>query len=306
MTVMTSLPQIGSTGELLALAHAMEAEAVRRYQDLAQRMRNQGEAGLAATFTLLAEMEARHVEQVEARARELTGRLPDHALIRWELPDNFDADAARSATLSPYRALAIAVRNEERAFAFFSYLAAEAPNQAIRSLAETFAKEELDHAARLRHERRRAWRSEHARAPSHPASRPGSLDDLLAQAVPRERAAAAAHRALAAANRAHSQPVTAALFETAAADEDALATELAARLGSRAAAPAAELHARSVFEGLGLLEDAFDRYADAADHATDENMLQEAQRLAAHALQRLAAVHGALPSISLSAKGLTR
>ncbi len=295
MSALTPLPRIGSTRELIALAHAMEQEAVRRYQDLAQRMREQGEAGLTATFALLAQMEARHVEQVETRAHELTGNPPDHALVTWELPDNFDADAARSATLSPYRALAIAVRNEERAFAFFSYLAAEAPNDTLRALAETFAKEELDHAARLRHERRRAWRSEHVGAPPHPASRPGSLDQMLAQAVPLERAAAAAHRALAAANRADHQPATAALFEHAAADEDALAAELTTWLGTRAAAPAATLHARSVFEGLGLLEQAFDRYADAADHATDEAMLQEAQRLAARALQRLAAVHGALP-----------
>lgn len=295
MSVITSLPRIGSTEELIALAHAMEQEAVRRYQELAQRMRSQGEAGLAATFAQLAQMEARHVEQVEARARELTGNPPDHALVTWELPDSFDADAARSATLSPYRALAIAVRNEERAFAFFSYLAAEAPNDALRALAEIFAKEELDHAARLRHERRRAWRSEHAATARHPPSRPGSVDELLAQAVPMERAAAAAHRALAAASREDNQAATAALFETAAADEDALASELAARLGATAASPAATLHARSVFEGLGLLEDAFDRYADAADHATDEAMLQEAQRLAAHALQRLATVHGALP-----------
>lgn len=294
MSAIASLPHIGTTEELIALAHAMEQEAVRRYQELARRMRDQGEAGLAATFELLAQMEARHVERVEARARELTGNPPDDALVTWELPANFDADAARSATLSPYRALAIAVRNEERAFAFFSYLAAEAPSNDLRALAEIFAKEELDHAARLRHERRRAWRSQ-AAAPSTPLPRPGSVRELFAQAVCLERAAATAHRALAAAIRANNQPAAAALFENAAADEDALAADLATRLGTPGAAPAATLHAGSVFEGLGLLEEAFDRYADAADHATDETMLLEAQRLAAHALERLAAVHGALP-----------
>ena len=288
--------KITSTEALIAITHAMEQEAVRRYQDLAQRMHDQGETSLAATFTLLAAMEERHVEQVETRALELTGNPPDHAFSSWELPDNFDTDAARSAALSPYRALAIAVRNEERAFAFFSYLAAEAPNDTLRVLAETFAKEELDHASRLRHERRRAWRQEQAgAAPRSTLARPGSIDELLAQAVPMERAAAVAHRALAAATRLGDQAKTAALFEQAAADEEALAAELAGRLEAPAALPQAELHAHSVFEGLGLLEDAFDRYADAADHATDETMLLEAQRLAAHALRRLATVHGALP-----------
>lgn len=298
MPARATLPgqKITSTEALIAVTHAMEQEAVRRYQDLARRMRDQGEIALAATFTLLAEMEERHVEQVEARALELTGNPPDPALAGWELPDNFDTDAARSATLSPYRALAIAVRNEERAFAFFSYLAAEASNDSLRVLAESFAKEELDHAARLRHERRRAWRREQAGAAQHPAvPRPSSLDELLAQAVPMERAAAVAHRALAAATRVGNQAETAALFDQAAADEEALAAELAGKLTTATTLPQAQLHARSVFEGLGLLEEAFDRYADAADHAADETMLLEAQRLAAHALRRLATVHGALP-----------
>ena len=288
--------KIASTEELMAIAHAMEQEAVRRYGGLAERMRLQGEELLAELFEFLAAIEAKHAEQVDARSREMTGKAPDLALTRWELPENFDEDAARSATLSPYRALAIAVRNEDRAFAFFSYLAADAPSEGLRVLAEGFAKDELDHAARLRHPRRRAWRQEPKTASGLPETdRLASLQELLSRAAPMERAAAAAHRGLADMMRRDSHAETAVLFERAATDEEALAMELEARLERHAPAPSPVLTASTTVEGLRLLEYAFDRYADAAEHATDEPMLLEAQSLAARALRRLVSVHGSLP-----------
>lgn len=68
---------------------------------------------------LLGQFDRRLVERVQKRDQVLD--LP-HA------PETFDSDAAaeikNSKLLTPYRALATAVRNEERAFAFWSYLAA--------------------------------------------------------------------------------------------------------------------------------------------------------------------------------------
>jgi rubrerythrin len=297
MSEAKSLPagKIGSAEELMAIAHALELKAVRRYRELARRMREQGEHPLADVFEFLADIEEMHADQVVERSREITGKAPDLALVRWELPETFDEELARSATLTPYRALAIAVRNEDRAFAFFSYLAAGAPSKPLRQLAERFAKEELDHAARLRRERRRAWRQEHDPTAGLAArGRPGSLDELLSRSAPMERAAAAAHRDLAVKLRAEGHSATAALFEHAATDEEALAGELEDRLGRRFPDPSSTAGARSAFEGLRLLETAFDRYSDAAEHATDEPMMMEAQRLTERALHRLARVHGPL------------
>ena len=78
-------------------------------------------------FGELAEMEEAHRRGGAAprRAAARAGRwTPPPA--RWRVPTNFDEEEARSPRLTPYRALAIAVRNEERAFAFYSYVAAEA------------------------------------------------------------------------------------------------------------------------------------------------------------------------------------
>ncbi|MBB4279229.1 hypothetical protein GGE12_007042 [Rhizobium mongolense] len=51
----------------------------------------------------------------------------------------------------------IAVRNEERAFEFWTYVASSAPTQEMRSAAERMAREVLGHVATLRRERRHAF-----------------------------------------------------------------------------------------------------------------------------------------------------
>ncbi len=284
---------VGSAAELFALAMGMEEEAARRYAALAARMEAAGEARLAVVFGSLARMELGHATQVVERARAAIGAVPIASAVAWELPVGFDDEAARSATLTPYRALAIAVRNEERSFAFFSYLAATAPDDAVRSLAEDFAREELDHAALLRRERRLAWRE----TPRDRAPPPDSVTALLKEAETSERGAAASHRALAARLQARGEAVAAEAFAAAAAAETALANDLAARLPSAASGRTPQLPpAMSARDGLRLLEAAFDRYSDIVDHARDEAVMREAQALAERALTRLAHAHGTVPA----------
>lgn len=55
----------------------------------------------------------------------------------------------------------MAVRNEERAFAFWSYVAAYSKDSEIKQAAEAMAHEELGHVSTLRKERRRAYHKEH-------------------------------------------------------------------------------------------------------------------------------------------------
>src|ERR1019366_359545 len=177
------LGRLTSADELLAIAHAVELEAGRRYRELADHMRRQGEQQLAGVFDYLARIEDKHAREIDARAVAVIGKAIDPAMVRWELPENFDEEEGHSYLLSPYRALAMAVRNEERAFAFFSYLAANAADEGLRRLAEESARDELAHAALLRRERRKAWRDEsQARAAASPESEAvQSLTELLVQ-----------------------------------------------------------------------------------------------------------------------------
>ena len=157
-----------SLDELFALANAMEMEAANRYSALARDMKRQNKGDLAEVFAQLAAAEREHVDSVTRWSQSRRGKAPDPALVRWEAPETFDAETATeigtSRLATPYRALAMAVRNEERAFAFWSYLAAYSRDSEIKQAAEAMAREELGHVATLRRERRRAYHEEHEEA----------------------------------------------------------------------------------------------------------------------------------------------
>ncbi len=153
-----------SLDEFFALAHAMEQEAATKYAELAEEMQRQDRPDLVAVFTDLAAAEREHVDSVQRLSQSRRGKLPDPALVRWTAPETIDNDTAAeikaSRLMTPYRALAMAVRNEERAFAFWSYLAAFSDNPEIKTAAEAMAREELGHVATVRKARRLAYRQE--------------------------------------------------------------------------------------------------------------------------------------------------
>jgi rubrerythrin len=290
---MPELRKVSSTEELLAVAHAMEEEAGRRYRDLAARMRRRGEAGLAELFTFLAGIEGKHAGRIEAQSLQTLGRGPRPVRLGWEVPENFDEEEASSRLLTPYLALAVAVRNEDRAFAFFCYVAAEADNENIRVLAEDLAKEELTHATLLRRERRKAYRNERQAADAARRGEvPATMNDLLRHAVELESSAAAHHDVLAKTLAPGAETVRDALAK-AAADEEQTARLLADRLGS---VPSGQrvLVSPSLEDGLRILEEVFNFYADVADRTDDEAVAREALQLAEGAVRRLALVRAEL------------
>ncbi len=143
-------------------------------------MRRQGKDQLAVVFAQLAAAEREHVDSVTRWSRSGRAKDPDPALVRWEAPETIDVETAAevksSHLMTPYHALAMAVRNEERAFAFWSYLAAYSEDPEIKQASESMAKEELGHVATLRKERRRAYHREHDR-------KEGSQPELTASPV---------------------------------------------------------------------------------------------------------------------------
>src|SRR5215208_1967417 len=111
---------VGSLDELFAIAHAMEEEAAARYRELAAHMRENDSPALADVFERLAAEEQGHMQSVDHWSEKSSGRAPDLTRIRWERPETFDDEGASVTApglLAPYRALSMAVRNEERAFA---------------------------------------------------------------------------------------------------------------------------------------------------------------------------------------------
>ncbi|MBX5471090.1 MAG: hypothetical protein IRZ23_01345 [Acetobacteraceae bacterium] len=173
---MISPQTIASEEELLAVAAALEAEAARRYRALAQWAERRGEKALAELFSNLEKMEQGHESDIAGLARKRLGHAINLNLAREKIPRLFDDEALRSALLTPYRALSLAVRHEVQAFAFFTDVAAYATTPSLRALAEDLARAELDHAAILRRFRRAAFHAEQPRPPL-----PTSLEALQAQ-----------------------------------------------------------------------------------------------------------------------------
>ncbi len=157
---------IASEARLLDIAAEMGIEAARRYRWLAAWWRAQGERDLAAVFTELAETETRHAADPRPSVSDA--------------PVTIDDSVWRSALLTPYRALSLAVREKERAFAFYVEISAHAETPAVRALAEDLARMELDHAAILRRRRRAAFHRERAYpTPPLPAD-PAALENQSA------------------------------------------------------------------------------------------------------------------------------
>ncbi len=115
--------------EVMSLAAAMERKTAERYTHLAAEMRGRGDHGVAATFEAMVEEERDHLAAIERWSQKATQQPSGTASDTWELPAEFARswdEVRESAVLTPYQALGMAVINEERGFAFYSYIAAAA------------------------------------------------------------------------------------------------------------------------------------------------------------------------------------
>ncbi|MFO1301902.1 MAG: hypothetical protein U1F17_16325 [Burkholderiaceae bacterium] len=163
------------------------------------------------------EEERHHVDEVARWAAGLGEQVPEPGRFDWQLPAELTSswdEIAGSALLTPYRAFAIAVDNETRAFALYSYLAARATDPGVRAQAERLGIEELRHAAVMRRWRREAWHRERREAPQPAAVAVASVDALHALLAKREAAIAQIHRTIAARLREIGDDESANLLET--------------------------------------------------------------------------------------------
>lgn len=154
---------VQSMEELLAIAYLMEQEAISGYAALAERMKRESRPDLVPVFEGLASEEGQHLDSVLHWSEQISGKKPDLSKLKWEPSDTFDDEGAGSIApelLSAYRAFSMAVRNEERAFLFWTYVSAQTDQVSLREAAERMAREELGHLTTLRRERRRAFHAE--------------------------------------------------------------------------------------------------------------------------------------------------
>jgi rubrerythrin len=283
--------KIASLAELFALLHVMEAEAAARYAGFASRMRAIGSPAVASVFEQLAAEEAEHVGMARQLSERRTGAppppLPRDLLPPAAFTPEAEAELVGSHLLTPYRALSLAVAGEERAFAFWSYVAAHADDGAVRALAESIAHEELSHAARLRQERRLAYRAE-----ERGRERVGAADRLRAAAS----GEAALAQTLAAAAAGEATPERRAALQQLADESAAMAREVRSLAGETPSppdpsAPAAPLPSARTDDrqpdAIAAAEALAAGYLALAETAGSEPLANAAQSLAGRALTRL-------------------
>lgn len=283
--------RVETLAELIGIANAIETEAIRRYGGLATEMRRRGEGATADAFDAMVREEEGHVAAVAGWARGLGEAVPDADTFRWRLPADLAEsweEVSGSALLTPYRAYAIAVDNEERAFAFYAYLAASATDPAIAREAEALAKEELRHAALLRTWRRTAWRQQRGATvgTTHRATGIDSVDQLKQLIGVAEAEITACHRLLGRRIRGSGDDVSADLLDRLAGEAAARTTLPLARHGG--ADEGTEQPVVLLLAAQRPLERLCDALESILSAAPDEPMQAAAQEALSHAVARIA------------------
>lgn len=144
--------KISSVVDLLERAYAMELEAAGRYDEFAAQMELHNNLETAALFRQFAEVERKHAAAITLELTERginATRMPPLAVPGEEGLETALEDELHYL-MTPYHALEIALRNEERAFAFFDDLAERPLSADVRKLARRFAEEEEKHIRLVR------------------------------------------------------------------------------------------------------------------------------------------------------------
>lgn len=283
-----SVPEVTRVEDLFALAVAMERQAAERYRALAEEMEAEGENALAGLFRRLEQAEADHESGIAAWAARSGIRPSRHLSFNWDSPEG-PSEGDLGTRASAWKALAVAVRNEERAFAAYSNMAAKTTDPAVQHYAERMAAEELEHVIMLRLERRRAWRGEdHARQAALPAAGPPDGRDVAsyrAYVAAAEAEAAARLRSKARAAQGPGAPIIAAALEE-------MAHEARGRAGGQSAPPLARVPPSDATALMRDEESRLGRLYDATMHvietSRDEAVLRAAQDETVRILARLA------------------
>jgi rubrerythrin len=296
-----------SIDEILSLAHALERQAASRYELFARCMRQVGHASLADVFEALAAEERRHIESVERLADNLLARSPAADIADWIIPETFGPDEAGKPTeLTVYEVLAIAVRSEERAFAFWTYVAAMALGDEVREQARSMAHQELLHAAKLRHERRVAYRTLTRQAPPPPQEDTPALAyirDVWREARRLEGQAAESLSEIAAKLTRIRDLESAALVQGIAENMRIIVggaddpPSIVKQDDAVAGAVGPEDRARLLFEAAGVIDRLVEAYARMLGSSSEAAITAEIQKFATPALDRLTRLNGRLYEI---------
>src|SRR5215510_10958326 len=139
--------KISSLADLFAVAYQIEADAVERYELLADQIETHNNRELVKMFRDLARAEGIHRDEIRRLAGNNDVVSLGRRLAKWprgESPEQADLGAAHYM-MTPWHALQLALKGEQRALAFFTSVVEAAKNPEIKKMAEEFVEEEAEH-----------------------------------------------------------------------------------------------------------------------------------------------------------------
>ncbi|WP_047309065.1 hypothetical protein [Rhodopseudomonas palustris] len=285
--LLTSTPThaVKDLAELYAIALVQAERAATSYDRMAASLTDDSDhtkEPVRCVFETLREREQDRVAEIRLRrstlARKRSVSEVPPAAIENLVPEQELTELADSSLSTPFQAWAISVRHRQRAFVFWTYVAAYATDPELRIAAETLAREALTDADLLRRERRLAWRAERAAKGTDADERnfgemssAALIESLLLKEIarwaqvlmPPER-----ERLLSSSG-------------VATADLAAIGTELPGL-------PDGDTPAEVPRRVVGYAEQLTSMYLDESDRATDQAELELAQTLASSSIARLA------------------
>ena len=140
-------PKVTSVADLFAVAYQIEADAVERYDLLADQMATHNNPELVAVFRDLSRAEAIHRDEIRRLAGDIDVVAHAHWMAKWKHGESPEAASLGDAhyLMTPWHALRLALAGEERALAFFKSVVESAKDPAIKELADEFVEEEAEH-----------------------------------------------------------------------------------------------------------------------------------------------------------------
>jgi len=136
--------------DALDLAKLVEMEACHRYQMFASQLGRSGGYDAGAFFATMAENEAKHGHELEARRKALFGDAP----ARLTLDDLYDVEApdmgAPRRGMSTVQAFEVGLAAEKKAYDFYDLALPGITNAEVQALFTELRDEEAEHVEMLR------------------------------------------------------------------------------------------------------------------------------------------------------------
>ena len=136
--------------DALDLAKLIEMEACHRYQMFASQLGRSGGYDAGAFFATMAENEAKHGQELEARRKALFGDAP----ARLTLDDLFDVEAPEMGAprrgMSTIQAFEVGLAAEKKAHDFYDMALPGITNPEVQALFTELRDEETEHVEMLR------------------------------------------------------------------------------------------------------------------------------------------------------------